>query len=134
MCSFWRQSDLKCQFSNKAVCLYVLSWNWKVNDVSYGSMGCRVFKRGVQNWKDFCLKINIPKGNYRILRNGVMGRCQKVTRFDIHSQFSMSKIIGIFLIFFSLKNINLGAHFLLLIFFDKINFLNHFITKMMPYF
>ena len=31
---------------------------------SYGSTGCRVFKQGIQNWKDFCLKINIPKGNY----------------------------------------------------------------------
>ena len=30
----------------------------------YGNMGCRVFKQGVQNWKDFCLKINIPKENY----------------------------------------------------------------------
>ena len=30
----------------------------------YGNTGCRVFKRGVQNWKDFCLKINIPKRNY----------------------------------------------------------------------
>ena len=27
----------------------------------YGNMGCRVFKWGIQNWKDFCLKINIPK-------------------------------------------------------------------------
>ena len=26
----------------------------------YGNTGCRVFKWGVQNWKDFCLKINIP--------------------------------------------------------------------------
>ena len=26
--------------------------------------GCRVFKRGLQNWKDFCLKIDRPKGNY----------------------------------------------------------------------
>ena len=32
--------------------------------IRYGNTGCRVFKRGVQNWKDFCLKINIPKGNY----------------------------------------------------------------------
>ena len=31
--------------------------------LAYGNMGCRVFKRGVQNWKDVCLKINIPKGN-----------------------------------------------------------------------
>ena len=90
--------------------------------VCYGNTGCQVFMRGVQNWKDFCLKINIPKRNYWILRIGVMGRCQKVPKFDIQSQFSMSKIIGIFLNFFSLKNTNLGAHFLFLTFFDNINF------------
>ena len=44
----------------------------------YDNTGCRGFKRGVQNWKDCCLKINIPKGNYWILRIGVMGRCQKL--------------------------------------------------------
>ena len=33
-------------------------------NADYGSTGCRVFKRGVQNWKYICLKINIPKGNY----------------------------------------------------------------------
>ena len=27
-------------------------------------MGCGVFKQGIQNSKDFCIKINIPKGNY----------------------------------------------------------------------
>ena len=48
----------------------------------YGNTGCRVFERGVQNWKVFCIKINIPKGNYWILRIGVMGRCQKVPWFD----------------------------------------------------
>ena len=30
----------------------------------YGNTGCRVCNRGVQNWKYFCLKINIPKRNY----------------------------------------------------------------------
>ena len=30
----------------------------------YGNTGCGVFKRGVQNQKKFCLKINILKGNY----------------------------------------------------------------------
>ena len=34
-------------------------------------------------------------------------------RFDIQSQFSKSKIIGIFLNFFSLMNTNLGAQFLI---------------------
>ena len=33
-------------------------------DIHYGNTGCRVFKLGVQNYKDFCLKINILKGNY----------------------------------------------------------------------
>ena len=35
-----------------------------VYDVPLGNMGCRVFKQGVQNWKDFCLKIDISKGNH----------------------------------------------------------------------
>ena len=30
----------------------------------YGNTGCGVFKRGIQNWKDFCLRINKLKGNY----------------------------------------------------------------------
>ena len=37
--------------------------------------------------------------------------CQKSIDLDFQSQFSISKIIRIFLIFFSLKNTNLGAHF-----------------------
>ena len=32
--------------------------------VYYGSTGCGVFKWGIQNQKDFCKNINIPKGNY----------------------------------------------------------------------
>ena len=48
--------------------------------------------------------------------------CQKWQNSDFQSQFSMSKIIRIFLIFFSLKNMILGAHFLLLTFFENFNF------------
>ena len=29
--------------------------------VKFSSTGCSVFMRGIQNLKDFCLKINIPK-------------------------------------------------------------------------
>ena len=83
----------------------------KQYDSEYGNTGCWVFKRGVQNWKYVCLKINIPKGSYWILRIGVMEKCQKVPEFDFQSQFSMSKIIGFFLNFFTLKNTNIGAHF-----------------------
>ena len=105
---------------NKSFCL---SWSlWKKLTQRYGNMSCWVFKWGVHIWKFFWLKINIPKGNYWILRIGVMGRCLEV------QEFTMSKIIGIFLNFFSLKNFNLAAHFLLLTFFDNMyQFLNHFI-------
>ena len=44
----------------------------------------------------------------KVVKNG------KILNFQ--SQFSMSKIIRIFLNFFSLKNLNLGAHLLLLTF------------------
>ena len=40
--------------------------------------GCQFFKRGIQNWKDFCLKINIPIGNDWILRIGKVASCQKL--------------------------------------------------------
>ena len=43
-----------------------------------GNTGCRVFKWGIQNWKYFCLKINITKGNYWILTIGVVASCQKL--------------------------------------------------------
>ena len=46
------------------------------------------------------------------------GGVKIVPKFNFQSQFSISKIIGIFLNFFSLKNTNS----LLLTFFDNINF------------
>ena len=67
---------------------------------SYGNTGCWVFKRGVQNWKDFCQKINISKGNYWTLRIGVVGWCQKLFltgKFDFQSQKS-SKSFSFFFI------------------------------------
>ena len=30
----------------------------------YGNTGCRVVMQGVQNWRYFCLRINITKGYY----------------------------------------------------------------------
>ena len=46
--------------------------------VGYGNTGCWVFKRGCKIGKLLFLKINVPKGNYWILRIGVMGRCQRL--------------------------------------------------------
>ena len=33
---------------------------------------------GIKNWKDLLLRIKIPKGNYWILRIGVVASCQKL--------------------------------------------------------
>ena len=44
----------------------------------YGNTGCRVFKRGIQNWKDFCLKIYIPKVNFENWLNGEMSKSAKI--------------------------------------------------------
>ena len=70
-----------------------------------------LIKFGKQIGKIFAQELTCPKENYRILRIGVMRRCQKGPKFDFQSRFSMSKMIGIFLKNFSLKNTNLGAHF-----------------------
>ena len=51
-------------------------WGIKVNKwdyVHYGNRGCGIFKRGIQNQKGFCIRINIPKGNFWILRIGLAG-------------------------------------------------------------
>ena len=50
--------------------------------LAYGNTGCQVLKRGIQNWKDFCLKINIPKGNYWILRIGLMGSLSSLQKSE----------------------------------------------------
>ena len=53
----------------------------------YGNTGCGVFKRGFKIRKIFCIRINIPKGNYWILSFGLTANCQKVPKFDFQSQF-----------------------------------------------
>ena len=54
----------------------------------------------------------VVKWNYQILSLHLVTACQKVPILDFQSEFSMSKIIRIFLKKNSLKNINLGAPFL----------------------
>ena len=59
---------------------------------------------------------------------------RKVQKLDFQSEFSMSKIILTFLIFFSLKNKSLGTHYLLKCFFVTSILKNSFITKIRPNF
>ena len=53
-----------------------------------------------------------------------MGR-QKVPKSDFQSQFSMSKIIRIFLIFFFIEEYQFRRRFFVIIIFLKLQFLNH---------
>ena len=63
-----------------------------------------------------------------------MASCQKVPKFDFQSQFSMSKIIRIFLNFFFIEEYQFMSTFFVIDIFWWNQFLNHFITKKMPYF
>ena len=54
----------------------------------------------------------LPNGFFDICNAEMAQWCQKSWNLDIEGQFSMSKNVQIFPNFFSLKNINLGPHFL----------------------
>ena len=68
--------------------------------------------------------------NFEFWINGELSKSAKI--WLSKSIFYVKNHPNVSQFFFSLKNTILGAHFLLLIFFDKINF-NFLITKMMPY-
>ena len=55
---------------------------------------------------------------------------RKAQKLDFQSEFLLSKIIRSFLIFFSLKNNRLGAHFLLRWFFDNFKFKENLLLKL----
>ena len=109
-------------------CLFKLSHLYLTQ--CYGNMGYGVSSGGT-NKKDFCLRIKILKGNYWILRIVLMGRCQKCQNSTFKINFLYHKVSESFS-FFSMKNMDLGAHFLLLPFFDNINFRITLFSKMTP--
>ena len=64
--------------------------------------------------------VEFSNGGYKIRKKRrAVKKCPNLT-FKVN--FLCQKSSESFSIFFSLKNTNLGAHFLLLTFFDKINF------------
>merc|ERR1719491_1503560 len=66
------------------------------------------------------------KGKFLSFENWTNGEVSKSAKspnlLNFKVNFLYQKLSESFSIFFSLKNINLGAHFLLLTFFDNINF------------
>ena len=93
----------------------------------YGNTGYGVSSLAIQTYRDFCLKINISQGYWCILRIGVLGRCQKVTKFDFQSQFSMSKIVGIIPKKFFIEKYEIRSTTFINDTFCLMSFLKHFI-------
>ena len=72
----------------------------KWTTLSYGNTGYRFSSPGMQNWKDFCLKINIHKGNCWILRIGIVGGVKKCKNSYFKVNFLSKKSSQSFSFFF----------------------------------
>ena len=75
LCSYWRKSSFK--YSKKSSLetpykrqIYLQYWKWARMDYwpfeRYGNTGCRVSSSGIQNYVDFCLKVNRFKGFFNL--------------------------------------------------------------------
>ena len=71
--------------------LWAYKWHMYRKHMHNGNTGCRVFKRGIQNWKDFCLKINIPKGNFWFFDIKIDFESQNLALFDTSPLTQFSK-------------------------------------------
>ena len=97
-------------------------------DPLYGNRDCQVFKRGLQNWKDFCLKINMPEGNFEFWELVWWGGVKKC-RIWLSKSIFYVKIIGIFLNLFFMEEYQFRNtvfcywHFLIASIFNSLYFL-----------
>ena len=76
----------------------------------------------------------VVKWNYQILSLHLVTVCQKVPILDFQSEFSMSKIIWVFLEKIFIEEYQFRPTFFVKSIFCWLQFLNHFITKMTPNF
>ena len=84
--------------------------------------------------KVFGQESTVVKWNYQILGLHPVTVCQKVPILDFQSEFSMSKIIQIFLKKKFIEEYQSRRTFFVKSIFCWLQFLNHFITKMTPNF
>ena len=80
-----QQRDIKIKFRVMSVDLRNWIWLWFITIINhhYGITGYRVSRPEIQNQKDFCIKINVPKGNYWILRIGLMGSLSSLQKSEL---------------------------------------------------
>ena len=117
LCRVWKLANAINLNRNMTLCMLpkkVSSCDHKM-DVCYalGSMAIPVVqfsREGYKIEKVFGYKFTVVKWTHWILRIGVMGRCRKVPKFDFQSQFSMTKIIQIFLTYFFHWRIQIQEH------------------------
>ena len=84
--------------------------------------------------KVFGQESTVVKWNYQILSLHLVTVCQKVPILDFQSEFSMSKIIRIYLKKIFIEEYQFRRTFFVKSIFCWLQFLNHFITKMTPNF
>ena len=130
------QEHFAITYVPKNILTQVLTYLFKLQIIStVGTIALFVHSMAIWVWSfqmgGIKLERFLPKNqhtqrNLLNFENWVSGevskRCKITKPLDFQSQFSISKIIRIFPNFFSQKNINLGAHFLLSKFFDNINY------------
>ena len=58
--------------------MLMLTMNVEMKGKYYGNTGCGVFKEGMQNWKDFWLKINCSQLKLLNFENWSSASCQKL--------------------------------------------------------
>ena len=96
----------------------IYSWLWQYGLWSFQTGGTRL--------EIFLLKNQHTQRKLLNFENWVNGEVSEIAKspnlLTFKVNFLFQKLSESFSIFFSLKNINLGAHFLLLTFFDNINF------------
>ena len=123
-------------FHDDANDLYDTNANFrKVSHVinTFLTCSCRLWQYGLWSFQTGGTKLErfLPKNQHtqrKLLNfeNWVNGKVSKSAKspnlLTFKVNFLYQKLSESFSIFFSLKNINLGAHFLLLTFFDNINF------------
>ena len=104
----WKR--IKLLFISGILFLWSILWQYGVWSFQTGDAKLERFLHKNQHTKRKLL-------NFEFWINGELSKSAKSLTFKVN--FLLSKIIRIFLNYFSLKNTNLGVHFLLLTFFIK---------------
>ena len=84
----------------------------RLMNIGYCNTVCGVSRPGKQNWKSFCLKINIPTENTNLnFENWCNGEVSESAKIWLSKSIFYIRNHSNLFNFLSLNNTNLGAHF-----------------------